>query len=77
MNEAPVSGQAEERAFPRAVGEWLHRNPVCSPPGRCLGFNLPRASASGSKAAIPYSSRDVAEVPIVLQKYFASFIAQY
>ena len=30
-------GQAETRAFDCAVVEWLNRNPVCSPPGHCLG----------------------------------------
>ena len=30
-------GQAETRAFDCAVVEWLNRDPVCSPPGRCLG----------------------------------------
>jgi hypothetical protein len=28
---------AEARAFACCVAEWLNRNPVCSPPGRCLG----------------------------------------
>ncbi|QIO33795.1 hypothetical protein [Bradyrhizobium sp. 1(2017)] len=27
---------AEARAFECCVVEWLNRNPVCSPPGRCL-----------------------------------------
>jgi hypothetical protein len=31
-------GQAEARAFARCAEEWLNRNPVRSPPGRCLGF---------------------------------------
>ena len=30
-------GQAEARAFACCVVEWLNRNPVRSPPGRCLG----------------------------------------
>jgi hypothetical protein len=29
--------EAETRAFECCVVEWLNRNPVCSPPGRCLG----------------------------------------
>ena len=29
--------QAEARAFECCVAEWLNRNPVRSPPGRCLG----------------------------------------
>ena len=29
--------QAEAQAFECCVVEWLNRNPVCSPPGRCLG----------------------------------------
>ena len=29
--------QAEARAFAACVAEWLNRNPVRSPPGRCLG----------------------------------------
>ncbi len=29
--------EAEARAFACCVAEWLNRNPVCSPPGRCLG----------------------------------------
>jgi hypothetical protein len=29
--------QAEARALACCVAEWLNRNPVCSPPGRCLG----------------------------------------
>jgi hypothetical protein len=29
--------QAETRAFDCCVVEWLNRNPVRSPPGRCLG----------------------------------------
>lgn len=29
--------QAEARAFACCVAEWLNRNPVRSPPGRCLG----------------------------------------
>jgi hypothetical protein len=29
--------QAEARAFDCCVVEWLNSNPVCSPPGRCLG----------------------------------------
>jgi hypothetical protein len=28
---------AKARAFECCVVEWLNRNPVCSPPGRCLG----------------------------------------
>ena len=28
---------AEAQAFECCVVEWLNRNPVCSPPGRCLG----------------------------------------
>ena len=28
--------EAEARAFECCVVEWLNRNPVCSPPGRCL-----------------------------------------
>ena len=28
--------EAETRAFECCVVEWLNRNPVCSPPGRCL-----------------------------------------
>jgi hypothetical protein len=28
---------AEARAIACCVAEWLNRNPVCSPPGRCLG----------------------------------------
>jgi hypothetical protein len=28
--------QAEERAFACCEGEWLNRNFVCSPPGRCF-----------------------------------------
>lgn len=30
-------GQAEARAFACCAAEWLNRNPVRSPPGRCLG----------------------------------------
>ena len=29
--------EAEAQAFECCVVEWLNRNPVCSPPGRCLG----------------------------------------
>src|SRR5690349_12615211 len=29
--------QAEARAFACCITEWMRRNPVCSPPGRCLG----------------------------------------
>jgi hypothetical protein len=29
--------EAEAQAFTCCVVEWLHRNPVRSPPGRCLG----------------------------------------
>lgn len=29
--------QAEARPFACCVAEWLNRNPVRSPPGRCLG----------------------------------------
>lgn len=29
--------QAEARAFACCIAEWLNRNPVRSPPGRCLG----------------------------------------
>jgi len=29
--------EAEARAFECCAVEWLNRNPVCSPPGRCLG----------------------------------------
>jgi hypothetical protein len=29
--------EAEARAFACCVAEWLNRNPVRSPPGRCLG----------------------------------------
>jgi hypothetical protein len=29
--------EAEARAFACCLVEWLNRNPVCSPPGRCLG----------------------------------------
>ena len=28
--------EAEAQAFECCVVEWLNRNPVCSPPGRCL-----------------------------------------
>jgi len=31
-------GQAEARAFACCAEEWLNRNPVRAPPGRCLGF---------------------------------------
>ena len=31
-------GQAEAHAFACCAEEWLNRNPVRSPPGRCLGF---------------------------------------
>ncbi len=34
----PPRAQAEARAFACCIGEWLNRNPVRSPPGRCLGF---------------------------------------
>jgi hypothetical protein len=30
-------GQAEARAYACCAAEWLNRNPLCSPPGRCLG----------------------------------------
>lgn len=33
----PPRKEAEARAFACCVVEWLNRNPVCSPPGRCLG----------------------------------------
>jgi hypothetical protein len=29
--------EAEARAFACCVVEWLNRNPLCSPPGRCFG----------------------------------------
>jgi hypothetical protein len=29
--------KSEAQAFEACVSEWLNRNPVCSPPGRCLG----------------------------------------
>ncbi len=29
--------EAEAHAFECCVVEWLNRNPVCSPPGRCFG----------------------------------------
>jgi hypothetical protein len=29
--------EAEAQTFECCVVEWLNRNPVCSPPGRCLG----------------------------------------
>ena len=29
--------EAEAQAFECCVVEWLNRNPICSPPGRCLG----------------------------------------
>ena len=29
--------KAEARAFARCAAEWLNRNPVRSPPGRCVG----------------------------------------
>jgi hypothetical protein len=31
-------GEAEARAFACCAEEWLNRNPVRSPPGRCLDF---------------------------------------
>jgi hypothetical protein len=32
--------EAEARAFACCVAEWLNRNPVRSPPGRCLGCGI-------------------------------------
>ena len=33
--------EVEARAFAGCVAEWLNRNPVRSPPGRCLGCGAP------------------------------------
>jgi hypothetical protein len=32
-----LRADAEVRAFAYCIVEWLNRNPVCSPPGRCFG----------------------------------------
>lgn len=48
--------QAEARAFSCCVGEWLHRNPARSPPGRCdqcgqtTGMLLPYLTGYSMKA---------------------------
>jgi hypothetical protein len=33
--------EAEAQAFAGCVAEWLNRNPMVSPPGRCLGCGAP------------------------------------
>lgn len=43
--------QAEVRAFARCVGEWLNRNFVRSPQGRCLGFG---GGDQGHDAVLPF-----------------------
>lgn len=35
VNDGLPRDQAEARAFSCCIGEWLHRNPVRSPSGRC------------------------------------------
>jgi len=37
LGGGPQRARDDTRAFACCVAEWLNRNPVCSPPGRCLG----------------------------------------
>jgi hypothetical protein len=45
--------QAEARAFACCVAEWLNRNPVRSPPGRCLGCG---GSDNAHEALLPFGT---------------------
>ena len=45
--------EAEARAFECCVVEWLNRNPVCSPPGRCLGCG---GSEDAHDQLLPYGT---------------------
>lgn len=45
--------QAEVRAFACCVAEWLNRNPMCSPPGRCLGCG---GSEHAHDALVPFDT---------------------
>ncbi len=45
--------QAEARAFACSVAEWLNRNPVRSPPGRCLGCG---GSEQAHDALLPFGA---------------------
>jgi len=47
--------QAEARAFACCIGEWLNRNPVRSPPGRCLGCG---GGGHGHDPLLPYGVED-------------------
>ena len=49
--------EAEARAFACCVAEWLNRNPVRSPPGRCLGCGGRRALARSAAALRHRSDR--------------------
>ena len=44
---------AEARAFACCVAEWLNRNPVRSPPGRCLGCD---GSAHANDKLLPFGT---------------------
>lgn len=44
--------QAEARAFACCVAEWLNRNPVRSPPGRCLACG---GREHANEAPLPFS----------------------
>ena len=48
--------EAEARAFACCVAEWLNRNPVRSPPGRCLGCGGPE-QAHDAAAAVRHRDR--------------------
>ena len=45
--------EAEAQAFECCVVEWLNRNPVCSPPGRCLGCG---GSEDAHDKLLPYGT---------------------
>lgn len=45
--------QAEARAFACCVAEWLNRNPMRSPPGRCLGCD---GSQHAHDALLPFGT---------------------
>lgn len=45
--------QAETRSFACCVAEWLNRNPVRSPPGRCHGCG---EAAHGQKPLLPFGT---------------------
>lgn len=51
--------QAEARAFACCIAEWLNRNPVWSPPGRCLACG---EAEHGAAPMLPFGTKATGHV---------------